>query len=83
MKLLSIGNGMAFFALSADDCALLSRALDAADLDDQKPGEFDMIMAMGAAFKASAIVGLAQWNMHVPELESLDKAMQAAGLAPS
>lgn len=84
MRIQSIGQYEAVVSVSADDCMLLARACNiAAEViggQNGNNGEQTNIVAyteaLGAAFKATAIAGLAQWDMSRSAIVTLEEAMK-------
>jgi len=81
MVLEKIQNGICVISLAPEEAALLHHSCDLAVQDIGNLDKSTHIETLGAAFKAMAIAGIAQGEMHVEDLELLQKELLAQGLA--
>jgi hypothetical protein len=82
MRIQNITNGLATAILTPDDCRLLAQACEEAlvnVVDAQQESDIAHTETLGAAFKAIAIAGYAQFERHVADLTLLAKRLKAVG----
>jgi hypothetical protein len=82
MQIQNITNGLTTAILAPDDCRLLAHACEEALINivsDQQSSDIVHIETLGAALKASAIAGYAQFEMHATDLTLLADRLKAVG----